>query len=217
MEDGGDMVVSMAHDWYLPADFSIEAENRNLKIRMLTENLLFDVDSDNMERLSKELKFINNKYPNSIISGSLALNLYGLIYRDMKDIDLIIEERQNLHYIKDRYGDENIEMNTERLGCVYVSNKDSFLDLINIFKKKIIYNVDFFLDKEGKTKSFKFCYNGLDFKIQCPVQIIEQKIALNANYLSTIGVHRLSGTSKHTHDLFNIYKNIDFYTKSKLI
>ena len=91
----------------IPLDFSPLSEMRNLKIRMITEDIKFEV-ADNLSNFySNQLNFIIDQYPEAIISGSLALNLYGLLYRDMSDIDLIMDKRPTGSFSKNRYGDEN--------------------------------------------------------------------------------------------------------------
>ena len=84
----------------IPLDFSPLSEMRNLKIRMITEDIKFEVADNLCDLYSEQLKFIIEQYPEAIISGSLALNLYGLIYRDMSDIDLIVDKRPAGSFIR---------------------------------------------------------------------------------------------------------------------
>ena len=91
----------------IPLDFSPLSEMRNLKIRMVTEDIKFEVADNLSDLYSDQLNFIIDQYPEAIISGSLALNLYGLLYRDMSDIDLIMDKRPTGSFSKNRYGDEN--------------------------------------------------------------------------------------------------------------
>jgi hypothetical protein len=43
--------------------------------------------------MSPQLDMVRSQFSNDVITGSLALNLYELIYRDISDIDIIINDR----------------------------------------------------------------------------------------------------------------------------
>ncbi len=79
MEDG-DMVGYTYTE--IPSDFSPLSEIRNLKIRLITEDVKFKVFENNFDRYESYLRFIGDQYPDAIISGSLALNLYSLINKN---------------------------------------------------------------------------------------------------------------------------------------
>jgi len=71
-----------------PLDFSPLSEMRNLKIRMVTEDIKFELADNLSDLYSDQLNFIIDQYPDAIISGSLALDLYGILNRPISDIDL---------------------------------------------------------------------------------------------------------------------------------
>ena len=187
----------------LPLDFSPLSEMRNLKIRMITEDIKFEVADNLCDLYSEQLKFIIEQYPEAIISGSLALNLYGLIYRDMSDIDLIVDKRPLGNFHKNSYGDENIETTSVRLGYQFITENFKW---INIFRKRQTFNVDFFLDTDNKVKYNTFIFKGKTVKIQDPVQITEQKIEM----VNNADNYQYRAKQKHNRDLFSIFKQINW-------
>ena len=187
----------------LPSDFSPLSEMRNLKIRMITEDIKFEVADNLCDLYSEQLKFIIEQYPNSIITGSLALNLYGLIYRDMSDLDLIVDKRPAGPFHKNRYGDENIETTSVRLGYQYITENFKWQ---NLFRKRKTYQVDHFLDTDNKVKYNTFTFKGLSLKIQDPIQIAEQKIEM----INNADNYQYRAKQKHNIDLFVMFKNINW-------
>jgi hypothetical protein len=159
--------------------------------------------------ISDKLVFLNDKFSNFVITGSLALNIYGLINRITTDTDLIVKELPKCSTINNT-NDYNIDElyipNTRRLGYIYLNNKTSFLEIINILKKRRNYTIDMFYDFDNKVKYNTFKHLGKEYKIQDAIQLIDQKRALLKNYAnnksSTVGAH------KHNYDLYKIYKNI---------
>jgi hypothetical protein len=193
----------------IPSDFSPLSEIRNLKIRLITEDVRFKVSENTFDRYESYLRFIGNQYPDSIITGSLALNLYSLINREIKDIDLIVDKRPTGSFHRDRYGDENIEFNSERIGYQYITEEFSWK---RIFNKRQTFNVDFFLDENDKVKYNTFTFNKKTYKIQDPVQIIEQKLEMvnNAeNRISPSMPHMYESKRKHNKDLYVFFKNFN--------
>ena len=186
----------------IPSDFSPLSEMRNMRIRLITEDIKFKVFENNFYRYESYLKHIGNKYPDAIISGSLALNLYSLINREIKDIDLIINQRPSGYFHKDRYGDENIELNSERLGYKYTTEDFSWK---HIFRKRQNFTVDFFLEKD-KVKYNTFTFNKKTYKIQDPIQIIEQKLEMVNNAEN----YMYESKRKHNIDLFVFFKNFNW-------
>jgi hypothetical protein len=190
----------------IPEDFSPLTELRDLKIRIITEDIKFDVNLEPILpifkfNVSNYLNFIIEEFPDAIISGSLALNLHGLLDRPIKDIDLITTERPNFSLQNDRYGDENIKISsTIRLGYSYIKER---FKLKNIFNKRNTYQVDFFIDPHNSVKYNTFSFNGKTLKIQDPVQIIEQKISM----VNNADNYQFTAKQKHKLDLFLIFKN----------
>ena len=187
----------------IPSDFSPLSEIRNLKIRLITEDVNFKVYENNFDRYESYLRFIGDQYPDAIISGSLALNLYSLINRPIQDIDLIVDKRPTGGFNKNRYGDENIELNSERLGYQYITEYFSWK---RFFNKRQTFNVDFFLDKNDKVKYNTFTFNKKTYKIQDPVQIIEQKLEMVNNAEN----YMYESKRKHNKDLFVFFKNFNW-------
>jgi uncharacterized protein YjfI (DUF2170 family) len=185
-----------------PPDFSPLSEMRNLKIRMITEDIKFEVADNLSDLYSNYLNFIIEQYPDAIISGSLALDLYGLLNRPISDIDLIVNKRPAGVLHKDTYGDENIMTTSDRLGYQYITESFKWR---NIFNKRKTYQVDFFLNT-GNVKYNTFAFKGRNVKIQDPVQITEQKIAMVNNAEN----HMFTGKQKHNLDLFVIFKHFNW-------
>jgi hypothetical protein len=185
-----------------PPDFSPLSEMRNLKIRMITEDIKFEVADNLSDLYSDQLNFIIEQYPEAIISGSLALDLYGLLNRPISDIDLIVDKRPAGVLHKDTYGDENIMTTSDRLGYQYITESFKWR---NIFNKRKTYQVDFFLNT-GNVKYNTFAFKGRNVKIQDPVQITEQKIAMVNNAEN----HMFTGKQKHNLDLFVIFKHFNW-------
>lgn len=186
----------------IPLDFSPLSEMRNLKIRMVTEDIKFEVADNLIDLYSNYLNFIIEQYPESIISGSLALDLYGLLNRPISDIDLIVNKRPAGVLHKDTYGDENIMTTSDRLGYQYITEGFKWR---NIFNKRKTYQVDFFLNA-GNVKYNTFIFKGINLKIQDPVQITEQKIAMVNNAEN----HMFTCKQKHNIDLFVIFKHFNW-------
>ena len=186
-----------------PHDFSPLSEMRNLKIRMITEDIKFEV-ADNLSNFySNQLNFIIDQYPDAIISGSLALNLYGLVYREMSDIDLIVDKRPTGSFSKNSYGDENIETTSVRVGYKHITENFKWR---NLFRKRETYQVDFFIDNDNKVKYNTFVFKGKTLKIQDPVQITEQKIEM----VNNADNYQYRAKQKHNLDLFVIFKQINW-------
>jgi hypothetical protein len=145
-----------------------------------------------LEKHKDSLSFISHHLPNDIISGSLALNILGLLYRDTTDIDIIINDKNRYpKYDKDGYDD--VEFSTpNRLGYVNFEYKRG------IFTSKKEYKVDFF---HNETVSFiEVDFNGEKLKIHNPLEIMDYKLnmAINSKVYS-------STSRKHNEDLTRIF------------
>jgi hypothetical protein len=77
-----------------------------------------------LDKMSPQLDMVRSQFSNDVITGSLALNLYELIYRDISDIDIIIND--STRYIK------------------YMLNCDSDLDNCNLGYKVMSYKRNIF-------------------------------------------------------------------------
>lgn len=127
----------------------LKSEFRDLKLKVINNEVKLSISDDRIEVLSDKLEFIQNTFPNDIISGSLALKLFGLLNRDHNDIDILIKD-------KGRYSDYSFKY------------KKGFLS------RTIKYDVDFFHDIDSSYTECKF--NGKILKIHNPLEVINYKI-----------------------------------------
>jgi hypothetical protein len=227
-ETTDDMGIYDTPSWIL--DFDPKSSLRDLKIQMITtDDVKFSVSAPNMEVHENELDFLKIACPNDVITGSFALNLYGLINRSCNDIDVLIKDKDrypNGHYYNDHSYSGDVDFSENRLGYkqhVYrkeVTIKNPFLNsllysftiainyLIKVFGNEYNYKVDYFLDNDVRFNTFE--YKGHTYKIHCPLQIMDQKLDM---YLKNTNSNRYPGSpygDKHKKDLFCIFKNIYF-------
>lgn len=183
-----------SNSWY-PARFLEKEEiNRNIrdiKLKVLTDEYDFSINENILGMYKNELNFIYEKFDkyNVVITGSLALKIYGLIDRIVGDIDLLINDMNGIeikplinHYDNDElYFGSNIYKNR-----------------INLFKVDK-YKVDFF---KNDSLNSEFIYRNRVYKIDDPINIIEKKanMLLNARSFDT--------KSKNDSDLRLIFSNI---------
>ena len=176
----------------LPREFyeqEIKTDFRDLKLRVIGGyNFNFSMERVNISH--RELEFISEKFPNDIISGSLALKIYGLLDRDINDIDILIDDKDRFdNYVNDYYGSYKSHKNQNkierRLGYKRFDYKPGF------FTKKRIYKVDFF-ENDGSTYN-ELEFNGKKLKIHKPMELIDFKISLSSD-------------SKHLRDLLMIFQ-----------
>jgi len=232
-ETTDDMGIYDTPSWVI--DFDPKSALRDLKIQMITtDDVKFSVSNVNMEVHENELDFLKMACPDDVITGSFALNLYGLINRSCNDIDVLIKDKDrypNAHYYNDHSYSGDVDFSENRLGYkqhVYrkqVTIKNSFLNsllysftiainyLIKVFGNEYNYKVDYFLDNDVRFNTFE--YKGHTYKIHCPLQIMDQKLDM---YLKNTNSNRYIWTTrgdKHKKDLFCIFKNIYFQSKTK--
>lgn len=224
-ETTDDMGIYDTPSWVI--DFEPKSALRDLKIQMITtDDVKFSVSNVNMEVHENELDFLKIACPDDVITGSFALNLYGLINRSCNDIDVLIKDKDrypNAHYYNDHHYSGDVGFSENRLGYKqHVYRKEvtinSFLNsflfpfilvvnyLIKVFGNEYIYKVDYFLDNDVRYNTFE--YKGHTYKIHCPLQIMDQK--LNMYLKDTNSQHYLSRENKHKKDLFVIFKNLRF-------
>lgn len=161
-----------------------ESDIRDLKVKIINNEFNFEIKENRIKSFKKELDFISHYFKDTdILSGSLALSLYGLIERNINDIDILInDENRYQHYLKRGY---DIDL-PNHLGYKYLKHKKNFLS----FKKE--YKVDFFLNKDKDYNELD--YNGKKIKIHKPLKILEFKDKINS--------------SKHHEDLYRVFNNI---------
>ena len=213
--------------WVL--DFDPKSALRDLKIQMITtDDVKFSVSPVNMEVHENELDFLKIVCPDDVITGSFALNLYGLINRGCNDIDILIKDKDRYpkgHYYNDHSYSGDVGFSENRLGYKYqihrkevvINNK--FINnllfpfilvinyLIKVFGNEYNFKVDYFIDNGVKYNTFD--YKGHTYKIHCPIQIMEQKLEMHLKGDNQRG-WLSSDKNKHQKDLFVIFKNINF-------
>lgn len=205
-------------------EFNAKSALRDFKIKLITEgDIEFPVLPNMLDKYSKELQFLSTICPNDIITGSLALNLYGLIYRDIHDIDILIKDKNRYDHYFDKHSYINDVATTNRLGFKehsYTRKIKSnniilntllfvFRDTIELFTRKDYYQVDYFVDTDSRYNTFE--YDGHTFKIHNVLDIIEQKLLLMKNIEDIeLFISSFSSQLKHKEDLFVIFKNINW-------
>lgn len=167
------------HDTELLILNYVKSELRNLKIEYVINNNLFHLSS-NVNKFDDELLFIQKKFPNCIICGSLALNLVGILDRPIGDIDILIDKKE-INFISSElvyHQSYNVPYTFKnRLGCF------DFYYKKNIFAQTKRFMVDFY--ENINCNYITFNYKNKEIKIQNPIDIIgsKVKVASNMNYL----------------------------------
>ena len=157
------------------------SELRDFKIDMISGERTASVSETAKDRFAEELRFISANIPGAVITGSLALNLYGLIERSIGDIDIIIADggRYSGYSKGCSYGAaEDGEMKlANRLGYIVFREKRGIFD--RLFRRDSrCWQVDFFESKEAKFQEFEF--EGRPYRIHDPISILETKCALES-------------------------------------
>jgi hypothetical protein len=184
----------------------LRMEFRNFKLKSINNEIEFKISDSVVDENKELLTFITDNFPNDIITGSLALKLFGLISRKSNDIDILIKDRNRYdNYIIDGYDDEFTTPN--RLGY------KSFEYKKGILKKKVIYEVDFFENKNVPFLEFEVNVGGFmsdirKIKIHNPLEIMNYKLDIFANPK----VARLTGR-KHNEDLTQIFGQAPWQVK----
>jgi hypothetical protein len=174
-------------DRYLD-DNEILTEMRNLKLILVSGEIDFKINKDFLRSNKKLFRFIKKIFPNDIVSGSFVLKAFGLINRELNDIDILISDRDRYSsYYKSDYDDTEINL-SNRLGYRDIYYKDGIFS----FKKK--YHVDFF---ENKSASYVIV-DGI--KLHNLLEILNCKVSMIMNMpYSESGI-------KHRKDLTDIFR-----------
>jgi len=161
---------------------------RDLKLKLISSDFQFSVCDSVIKKYYNELFFVKEKFPNDIITGSIALSLFGLTSREISDIDILIKDTNRYSgYLNETYGDPETVIDN-RLGYIVFDYKRGF------FYRKRRYEVDFFKDLGSKYIEFQF--EGVKLKIQHPLEIISQKMSMSRHH-------------KHYRDLEIIFNKFD--------
>jgi hypothetical protein len=140
---------------------------RDIKLNHLIGHIDFEINNDRVKRLKRELNFISKNFTNDIITGSLALYLFGLIDREIKDIDIIIDNDRDVTNLNLLKNNEYFKSPENYLGYKYYNWRES------IFSIKRNYKVDFFKG-EGIIYYDLFLRN-IPLRVHSPISIIEKK------------------------------------------
>jgi hypothetical protein len=169
----------------------LQTEFRDYKLKVINSEINFTASEKALEKHKDVLSFISHHLPNDIISGSLALNIFGLIYRDTNDIDILVDDKNRYpKYVKDGYDDEFSTPN--RLGYVEFKHKRD----IFTFEKE--YKVDFFHNESASFIEVDF--NGKKLKVHNPLEVMDYKLNMALNSKVNISTSR-----KHNEDLTQIF------------
>ena len=184
------MVSNFATNYLTPSE--LQTEFRDYKLKVLNGEISFKPSVNALEKHKDLLNFISDTFPNDIISGSLALNILGLIYRPTNDIDILIDDKNRYpKYSKDGYDDDEFST-PNRLGYVEFKYKRG------IFTSEKEYKVDFFHNESASFIEVDF--NGKKLKFHNPLEIMDYKLNMSIN------TKVFSSTSrKHNEDLTQIF------------
>lgn len=184
-------------DRYLD-DNEIKSEMRDLKLRVVSGEIDFKINKDFLRSNKKLFRFIKKAFPNDIVSGSLVLKTFGLINRELNDVDILISDRDRYSsYDKSDYGDTEINV-SNRLGYRDIYYKDGIFS----FRKK--YHVDFF---ENQSASY-VVVDGIKF--HTPLEVLNCKVSMIMNM-----PYSESGR-KHRKDLTDIFRMFYLHSLSNL-
>jgi hypothetical protein len=163
-------------------------EFRDFKLKLIQSEIDFSISKEVIKKYHNELSFIRENFKNDVITGSIALSLFGLIHRKIKDIDILIkDEGRYTRYTNQKYGGDENDMIDNRLGYINFEYKKSF------FSRTRYYEVDFF--KNVDAKYIEFDFEGTTLKIQQPLGIISAKMGMTGE--------------KHFFDIVTIFSKFD--------
>ena len=175
----------------------LQTEFRDYKLKVLNGEISFTPSEKALDKHKDLLQFISDKLPNDIISGSLALNIFGLIYRDTNDIDMLIDDKGRYpKYMKDGYDDDEFST-PNRLG--YVEIKYQKPGGILRKSKEQVYKVDFF-HNDNNSSFITIDFNGKQLKVHNPLEVMDYKLNMAIN----TKVYRAT-SRKHNEDLTQIF------------
>lgn len=199
------------------------SEIRNLKLRLLNEDIDYKINYEYLKSIEKILNVTNDNYQDYIFTGSIALNIYGLINRNYKDVDIILPKDFNIidgtfnqvtHYPSDNDGD----FCSKRMGFRDVKPKIALSKTVikdifsTLFSSNNDIRYDLYHDEDDKVKYNTFRYEGKVYRIQDICQLMEQKNILLSRYTPTYGNTSIANEHyyKHYYDMNFIYNNLAF-------
>lgn len=180
------------------SQMNLVSELRDLKIKVINNELDFSISKKSVRLLHDELKFISHQFSNDIITGSIALKLFGLIHesRHCNDIDILIKDKNRYSNYYNSGGDYKEIDN--RLGY------KSFKYKKNFFTKIKNYNVDFFHNTD--TSYIEFNYSGVKLKVHNPIDLMTTKLKMCEKKIVSIPC---ATWYKHESDLVFIFNLVN--------
>jgi hypothetical protein len=151
---------------------------RDFKLGIVTGDVELNVSQSALKKFELQLEFIKDEFPNDVITGSLALNIFGFLDREISDIDIMIKDKERYSgynsgiYYRMLKGTET-DLET-RLGYLDIKHRKSGL-WNRFFPKK--YKVDFFEDNEPNY--IEVNHKGHIYKVQHPIDVLETKSKIN--------------------------------------
>jgi len=153
---------------------------RDFKLGIITGDVELKVSQSALKKFELQLEFIKDEFPNDIITGSLGLNIFGFLDREISDIDILIKDKERYtgynsgEYYR-RTKNNELDMDS-RLGYLEIKHKRTGI-WNKLFPKK--YKVDFFQDNGQRYLEIE--YKEHTYKVQHPIDILETKSTLCGN------------------------------------
>jgi hypothetical protein len=178
--------------------FDLKSELRDLKIKVS----LSDIDlvlEPNINLIKKDYywKYIKKYKGKAIITGSVSLKAFGLIDRDINDLDLIVLDddiikEKKINFLYDRFFSQKLFLTTK-----YGSDPiPTLIGSISVWKKiyyiipDYTYHIDFFENENNKfIEKDGFLFNH-------PFEILEKKVTLAEERF------KRRGNNKDYHDFY---------------
>lgn len=153
---------------------------RDFKLGIITGEREIKANTENLKKFDEQLTFIKDEFPDDVITGSLGLNIFGFLDREISDIDILIKDKERYsgynsgEYYHRTKGNE-LDM-ASRLGFLEIKHKLPGV-WNKLFPKK--YKVDFF--QYNSQNYIEVEYKGHIYKVQNPMDILEAKSTLSGN------------------------------------
>ena len=65
---------------------------RDFKLGIITGDREIKASLEILKRFDEQLTFIKDEFPDDVITGSLGLNIFGFLDREISDIDILIKD-----------------------------------------------------------------------------------------------------------------------------
>lgn len=151
---------------------------RDFKLGIVTGDVELKVNQFALKKFDSQLDFIKDEFPNDVITGSLALNIFGFLDREISDIDIMIKDKERysgyhsgMYYHMLKGTEVDLE---KRIGYLTIKHRKKGLKN-KLFPKK--YKVDFF--EEKSVNYLKVEHKGHIYKVQHPMDVLETKSKIN--------------------------------------